>query len=314
MGEMKYISKKMAGWEIKYGQISITGHQYQIAKKIFDEYFGKTFKIKTFKGTFTNRHFIHEETRNSLRLACNDFFGKLSEGDPIHLIPRNPDLIEITNIEPQESDEATAEMIENKTQPKIEKEEKRVSSKTQSELFELIVDTIKENKRLREENEQLLQYKDRLEKYKNLDVIFEDEKFMEDWLERNIHKVMPSLEIIDRQPSISWKESFMRDRPDFFCINKTTREFVIVENKVRGRHRHIDSQILKYRAWVKRNLDKINEYYNKKEIIASQNFKFVIITDTTDEKLEAICEDNKIALVLIDGGVVFEEIIPFEYE
>ena len=44
---------------------------------------------------------------------------------------------------------------------------------------------------------------------------------------------------------------------------------------------------------------------------ATENFKFVIITDTTDIRLEAICEDNKIALILIDGGVIFEELVPY---
>lgn len=58
----------------------------------------------------------------------------------------------------------------------------------------------------------------------------------------------------------------------------------------------------------------INEKYKDKNIKASENFKFVIIADTTDERLEAICEDNKIALVQIDGGVIFEEIIPYYFE
>jgi hypothetical protein len=44
---------------------------------------------------------------------------------------------------------------------------------------------------------------------------------------------------------------------------------------------------------------------------ATDNFKFVIITDTTDERLEAICEDSKITLIFIDGGVVFEERVPY---
>jgi len=147
-----------------------------------------------------------------------------------------------------------------------------------------------------------------------LEYIFEDEKFMEDWLERNIHKAIANLEIIDRQIVITWNETFMRNKPDFFCLDKTTRELVIVENKVRGRHRKVETQFLTYRAWVKRNLDKINEKYKDKNLKATKNFKFVIITDTTDERLEAVCEDNKIALILIDGGVIFEEIIPYYYE
>ena len=137
---------------------------------------------------------------------------------------------------------------------------------------------------------------------------------MEDWLERNIHKALANLEIIDRQPVITWNEPFMRNKPDFFCLDKTTRELVIVENKVRGRHRTVETQFLTYSAWVKRNLEKINEKYKDKDLKATDKFKFVIIADTIDERLEAICEDNKIALVLIDGGVIFEEIVPYYFE
>jgi len=89
---------------------------------------------------------------------------------------------------------------------------------------------------------------------------------------------------------------------------------VIVENKVRGRHRKVATQFLIYSAWVKRNLDKINEKYEDKNLKATEHFKFVIITDTTDERLEAICEDSGIALILIDGGVILEEIVPYYFE
>ena len=97
-------------------------------------------------------------------------------------------------------------------------------------------------------------------------------------------------------------------------MDKNTRELVIVENKVRGRHRKVETQFLTYTAWVKRNLEKINEKYKDKNLKTTENFRFVIITDTTDERLQAICEDNKIALILIDGGVVFEEIVPYYAE
>lgn len=110
---------------------------------------------------------------------------------------------------------------------------------------------------------------------------------------------------------IVWNEPFMRNKPDFFCLDKTTRELVIVENKVRGRHKRIETQLLSYKAWVNRNINKINVQYKDEGLKATTNFKFVIITDTTDERLEAICEDSKITLILIDGGVIFEEIVPY---
>lgn len=298
---MTYIQKQIASWEIKYGQIALTGHNYVLAKNLFEQYFGKTFELITFKGSFPNRHFLHESTKNSLRLASVPFFSQLQEGQVIFLKPINDFQIGVYEIEPTERTEEVKE---------IQKIEQKVEM-GQGEILNHLYNLSKENKELRNENEELLKYKDRIEKYERLEYIFEDEKFMEDWLERNIHKAISNLEIIDRQPTNLWKESFMRDKPDFFCTDKTTREFVIVENKVRGRNRTIDTQFLKYSAWVKRNIDSINERYKDRGIKATQNFRFVIITDTTDERLEAICEDNKIALVLIDGGVIFEEIVPY---
>lgn len=55
---MEYIKKKIASWEIKYGQIAISGRNYEIAKKLFKDYLGTTFKVETFEGTFSNRHFL----------------------------------------------------------------------------------------------------------------------------------------------------------------------------------------------------------------------------------------------------------------
>lgn len=239
---MDIIKKQIASWEIRYGQIAITGKEYSIAKTVFERYFGRTFEIRTFLGNFNNRHFIHESTRNSLRLACTQFFGKLAEGQIIYLKPIDDNSIQIFDKEPPQTKEIEKKDIEVRKDLPIE------------DVLKLIYTITAENKELREENEMLLKYKERIEKYQSLEYIFEDEKFMEDWLERNIHKAISNLEIIDRQPNNMWSESFMRDRPDFFCIDKTTREFVVVENKVRGRFRTVDTQFLKYKAWVKRNL------------------------------------------------------------
>lgn len=301
---MDYLKKKIASWEIKYGQIAITGSDYEIAKKIFGDYFSRTFELKTFKGSFPNRHFLHEDTRNSLRLACKPFFSELNESDIIYLQPIDPNKIAVYKEEPIKK----IEKIEDREVAEV------IHVETSADVTKLLVDLVKENKALREENKELIRYKDRLEKYQNLEYIFEDEQFMEDWLERNIHKALSNLEIIDRQPVVTWNESFMRNKPDFFCLDKTTRELVIVENKVRGRHKKVETQFLTYKAWVIRNVDKINEKYQDKNLKATEKFKFVIITDTTDERLEAICEDSRIALILIDGGVIFEEIVPYYFE
>ncbi len=298
---MRYIKKKIASWEIRYGQIAITGRDYEIGKRLFGNYFGGTFELETFKGNFPNRHFIHDDARNSLRLACMPFFSALKESHIIYIQPLDINKISILEEEPIEE-------IEGREVTEV------IAAETSADVTKLLVDLVKENKALREGNEELLRYKDRLEKYQNLEYIFEDEQFMEDWLERNIHKAVANLEIVDRQPVVTWNEPFMRNRPDFFCLDKTTRELVIVENKVRGRHRKVETQFLTYKAWVRRNMDKINAKYSDKNLKATENFRFVIITDTTDERLEAICEDSKITLILIDGGVIFEEIIPYYFE
>jgi hypothetical protein len=291
---MNYIKKRVAAWEIKYGQIRIPGEDYQIGKKLFEDYLSRTFELKTFNGNYPNRHFVHEQ--HALRLACAPFFGSLKESQIIYIYPIDEGAIKIAEQEPKDRIDETIE--------------KKLAEET-SNIPKLFIDIVKENRVLKEENEELIKYKDRLEKYQNLEHIFEDEKFMEDWLERNIHKVLANLEVIDRQPMVTWDESFMRNRPDFFCLDKTTKELVIVENKVRGRHRKVETQFLTYKAWVKRNLNKLNTKYGERGLKATENFKFVIITDTTDDRLEAICEDSNIALVLIDGGVIFEEIVPY---
>jgi hypothetical protein len=181
------------------------------------------------------------------------------------------------------------------------------------DLTELLIDLVNDYRKLVAENRELTRYKDEYDKYQGLEYIFEDEQFMEDWLERNIHKAIPNIEVIDRQPIIAWNEQFMRNKPDFFCMDKTTRELVIVENKIRGRHRKVETQYLTYKAWVNRNLDKINVKYSNKQLKATKDFKFAIISDTTDERLQAVCEDSNIALVKIGGGVFFESLVPYYY-
>lgn len=198
---------------------------------------------------------------------------------------------------------------------KIESYDKSINSETLNgsnpELTKLLIDLASDNRKLVAENRELAQYKEDYKKYQGLEYIFEDEKFMEDWLERNIHKAIPNIEVIDRQPVVVWNETFMRNRPDLFCMDKTTKELVIVENKVRGRHSKVETQYLTYKAWINRNLDKVNAKYCDKQLKATKDFKFAIISDTTDERLQAVCEDSNIALVKIGGGVFFESLVPY---
>jgi hypothetical protein len=145
---------------------------------------------------------------------------------------------------------------------------------------------------------------------KILQKIFDDEKFMEDWLERNIHKAIADLDVIDRQLTIT-RPDLKANRMDLLCLDRTTRKLVIVENKVKGNKKTIDTQYLKYRAWAGQNIDKINDKYKNHNLKATEIFKFVIITDTIDDSFESMCRYEKIPLILIDGGVIFEEIVSY---
>jgi len=103
---MEYIKKLIASWEIKYGQISITGQEYYKAINLFSKYIGRTFTIQTYKGEFKNKHFLHEDYKNrkALRLACSPFFSKLNEVDTLYLYPINEYDICISNKEPNEKE------------------------------------------------------------------------------------------------------------------------------------------------------------------------------------------------------------------
>lgn len=296
---MNYIKKKVASWEVKHGQIGISGKDNIIARELFKDFFGRTFVLETYKGSFKDINFNEKSLSTSLRLSCSSFFKQLKPNDILYLQIKDADTIQITNKEPKSHDSDTSSVISPK------------SKFTEKELLEIVVMLTNENQQLRETNSSLFPYKDRVEKYENLQKIFNDEKFMEGWLERNIHKAIADLEIIDRQPIINWSKSGLKNRLDFFCLDKTTRELVIVENKVRGNKTTLETQYLSYKAWVAENIDDINEKYKINDLKATTNFKFVIITDTTDDRLESICRNSKIALILIDGGVIFEEIVPY---
>ena len=96
--KVEYIEKKIASWEIKYGQIAIPAKNYEITKKIFKNYLNIYFNLETFKGNFRNRNFLGEGNR--LRLACKPFFSKLNVGDIIYIQPLNQTTIKISKKKP----------------------------------------------------------------------------------------------------------------------------------------------------------------------------------------------------------------------
>jgi hypothetical protein len=286
----------MASWEIKYGQILLSGENNISARDIFKDYFGKLFTLNTFKGTYKNVNFLDKLSKANVRLCCSQFIKQLKTDDIIYISIENEDTLKISQNEP------TSILSSNKT----------VSKKyTEGELKNIIIELTKENQKLKEYNSELLEYKNQLDKYESLDKIFKDEKFMEDWLERNIHKVIPDLDVIDRQITVSWPD-LKTSRFDLLCIDKTTKELVVIENKVRGRNKTLETQYLTYKAWIVKNIDKINDTYKNCNLKATNNFKFVIITDTINDKIENMCSGNNIPLIFIDGGVIFEEIVPYD--
>jgi hypothetical protein len=291
-----YIKKRMASWEIKYGQILLSGENNISARDIFKDYFGKIFTLDTFKGTYKNVNFLDKLSKSNVRLCCSQFVKQLKADDVIYISIENEDIIKISQNEP----------INNATT------NQSISKKfTENELKNIIIDLTRENQKLKEYNSELLEYKNQLDKYESLDKIFKDEKFMEDWLERNIHKVISDLDVIDRQITVSWPD-LKTSRLDLLCIDKTSKELVVIENKVKGRNKTLETQYLTYKAWIVKNIDKINDKYKSHNLKATNNFKFVIITDTINDKIESMCSGNNIPLIFIDGGVIFEEIVPYE--
>jgi hypothetical protein len=291
-----YIKKKIASWEIKYGQLLLSGENNISARDIFKDYFGKIFTLNTFKGTYKNVNFLDKISKSNVRLCCSQFVKQLKADDIIFLSIENEDTIKIS------TDEPVNNITTNSTNSK---------KCTEDELKNIIIELTKENQKLKNNNSELLEYKNQLDKYESLDKIFKDEKFMEDWLERNIHQVIPDLDVIDRQITVSWPD-LKTSRLDLLCIDKSTKELVIIENKVRGRNKTLETQYLTYKAWIIKNIDKINDKYINYGLKATGNFKFVIITDTINDKIENMCSGNNIPLIFIDGGIIFEEIVPYD--
>jgi hypothetical protein len=295
---MEYIAKKIVSWEIKYGQIMFSGEKNILARNIFSNFFGKSFNLETYNGIFKDVHFNEKSSTSNIRLSCSYFFKHLSPNDEFFIFVKNDETVSITKTKPSDNRDHT---------------KNNLNKFTEIELLEIIAKLTKENQQLRETNSELFEYKERIDKYESLQKIFDDEAFMEDWLERNIHKAIADLDVIDRQLTITWPD-LKTNRMDLLCLDRTTKELVIVENKAKGNKKTIDTQYLKYRAWAGQNLDKINEKYKDQNLKATEHFKFVIIIDTIDDSFESMCRYEKIPLILIDGGVIFEEIVPYKVE
>jgi hypothetical protein len=291
-----YIEKKIASWEVQYGQILFSGQNNVIAREMFKDFFGRQLKLYTFKGNYNNVKLLDKLTKSNVRLCCSQFVKQLKTDDIIFIYSEEYNTIKISRDKPQDI---------------MLSKHNTMNNYSEDELKNIIIKQTMEIQSLKEYNSELLEYKEQIEKYESLDKIFKDEKFMEDWLARNIHKVVSDLEVIDRQISVTWKD-MKRSRFDLLCIDKTTKELVIVENKVRNRNKTLETQYLTYKAWIAKNLDIINQKYQKFDLKATNEFKFIIITDSLDTKTQEMCEGNDIPLIYINGGVIFEPIVPYE--
>lgn len=152
----------------------------------------------------------------------------------------------------------------------------------------------------------LQSYKDYYNRIISTDYLFSSEKFMENWLEGNLHKLLPEIDILDRQPYIKWKDGKF-GRLDLLGFNKDEQEISIIEVKTRKRNKRSGyDQFLRYTTWVKRNIDQLVKEYKLPPSAAKNGVGFVIITDHANDEMKAICSEYGIKIVRLFGGLGFE--------
>lgn len=128
--------------------------------------------------------------------------------------------------------------------------------------------------RLVDAQEEIIQLKDQVVELKKYQTyyntvlaagnLFSSEAFFESWLEENIHKICPELEILDRQVTISWPDG-KSGRLDLLAMNKETKDVVIVEVKTKKRSKNSGyDQFLRYMTWARQNKKVLVEKYGLK--------------------------------------------------
>jgi len=121
-----------------------------------------------------------------------------------------------------------------------------------------------------------------------------------------MYKVAPSLEVVDRQIRTTWPDGKF-GRQDMFCMNKETKQLVIVEVKTRGRKvSSAYDQYVRYTTYARLHLDEMNKKYRNQGLKATKDLMFMIITDFTNDEMIAVCEDHGIDLVRLFGGIGVE--------
>jgi len=182
----------------------------------------------------------------------------------------------------------------------------KFSDDVEESLALKVIDLQEELIQLKDEIAHLKTYKDYYSKILNTDYLFSSEKFFETWIQENMHRIFPELDVIDRQPNAVWPDGKF-GRLDLLAINKENRDLVIVEVKTRKRSKSSGyDQYLRYTSWAKRNLDLLSQKYKAHNLMPTTNPQFIIISDYVDEEMKAICKDHGITLVHIFGGLGVE--------
>lgn len=170
-----------------------------------------------------------------------------------------------------------------------------------------VIDLQEELISLQQQVEDLKSYKEYYNKILGTDYLFSSEKLFETWIQDNMHRIFPELEVIDRQPNISWKDGKF-GRLDLLAMNKESKDLAIIEVKTRKRSKKSGyDQYLRYTSWVKRNIDLLKTKYEDFGVQPSIEPQFIIISDYVDEEMKAICKDHGITLMYIFGGLGFEK-------
>lgn len=169
-----------------------------------------------------------------------------------------------------------------------------------------VIDLYAELSDLKDENKALTTYKDYYDKIIKADYLFASEKLFEAWIEDNIHKIAPECNIIDRQPHAKWPDGKF-GRMDLLAINKESKDLVIIEVKTRKRSKSSGyDQFVRYSTWASNNQDKLKSAYAEHGLKPTQKPEFFIITDHTDDEMQAICKHHGIKLIIMSGGLFFD--------
>lgn len=155
---------------------------------------------------------------------------------------------------------------------------------------------------------ELNSYRDYYNKLLTTDYLFSSEKFLESWVQENIHKVFPELQIIDRQLHAKWPDGKF-GKLDLLAFNKDTGGLTILEIKTRKRSTKSGfDQYMRYSSWLKRNYKAVKNAYADLPINDEIAVDFIILSDFVNEEMKTVCKDHGIKLIHIFGGLGFDRV------